>query len=181
MITALREHWPEYLMELANVTFLLLGLAALLAFTSGGVSALSSPQIPPEAVRLIRALLTGVLFTLLIHSPWGKQSGGHMNPAMTFAFFSVTVIFFRAESFADAWTLLAAAGFQGEGREQLDWRLSLLIGALGALHFAGSLSAVQEMRSRIPWWLYAPAYGALAALALSLVPMRSEPFIYFQF
>jgi aquaporin Z len=83
---SLREHWPEYLMEAwALGTFMVAaGLAAV---------ALGSPQWPartaiPDAT--LRNTLGGIAMGLtavgIIHSPWGKRSGAHMNPAVTLAF-----------------------------------------------------------------------------------------------
>ncbi len=37
--------------------------------------------------RALMGLAIGTTVMALIMSPWGKQSGGHINPAMTFAFY----------------------------------------------------------------------------------------------
>jgi aquaporin Z len=83
---SLREHWPEYLMEAwALGTFMVAaGVAATL---------LGSPMwpvrktIPDEALRNVLAGISmGLTAVGIIHSPWGKQSGAHMNPAVTVAF-----------------------------------------------------------------------------------------------
>ena len=83
---SLREHWPEYLMEAwALGTFMVAaGLAAV---------ALGSPRWPflraiPDAT--LRNTLAGIAMGLtavgIIHSPWGRRSGAHMNPAVTITF-----------------------------------------------------------------------------------------------
>jgi len=52
----------------------------------------------------------GVTVIVLIMSPWGKQSGGHFNPAMTFAFFRMgkvarwDALFYVVAQFAGAIT-----------------------------------------------------------------------------
>jgi aquaporin Z len=84
--SALREHWPEYLIE---------GWALGCFMISAGVFAtvLGSPLSPmytlvpsPIMRTILLGLALGVTAILLIHSPWGKRSGAHMNPAITLAF-----------------------------------------------------------------------------------------------
>jgi aquaporin Z len=86
MINAFRHHWPEYLMEAAG-----LGLFMV----SAGVFAtlLEYPQSPVHQVisnPLLRRFLMGCAMGLtaaaIIYSPWGQQSGAHLNPAVTLTF-----------------------------------------------------------------------------------------------
>lgn len=87
MREALRQHWPEYAMEAAE-----LGLFMISAATVGVI--LGHPDSPahqaiPDAFfrRVIAGCAMGLTAICLIYSPWGKQSGAHMNPAVTFTFF----------------------------------------------------------------------------------------------
>jgi aquaporin Z len=79
-------HWPEYGAELLGTAFLLFtGLSAVfLDFGAGSPVA----RILPE--RGARLLLTGLLFagsgSLVAISPLGRLSGGHINPAVSLAF-----------------------------------------------------------------------------------------------
>jgi aquaporin Z len=84
--SALREHWPEYLIE---------GWALGCFMISAGVfvTLLESPRsllftfLPSSIIRtVLLGLAMGATAILLIHSPWGKRSGAHMNPAVTLAF-----------------------------------------------------------------------------------------------
>lgn len=86
MSQALRQHWPEYLMEGA-----LLGIFMI----SAGVFTvlMEYPDSPVHLAigsGLIRRALVGLAMGLtavcLIYSPWGGQSGAHFNPAVTLTF-----------------------------------------------------------------------------------------------
>jgi aquaporin Z len=84
---ALARHWPEYLMESAELGIFMVSACTFTAL-------LQHPASP--ALRLIpnsfvRNALIGLVMALtavsIIYSGWGKQSGAHMNPAMTLTFF----------------------------------------------------------------------------------------------
>lgn len=85
-MTALRYHWPEYLIE---------GWALAMFMISAGVftvllqhPSFLLPQIMEDGDlrRAIVGLAMGFTAVGLIYSPWGKRSGAHMNPAVTLAF-----------------------------------------------------------------------------------------------
>jgi aquaporin Z len=83
---SLRAHWPEYVMEAA-----LLGGFMLSACLFGMLY--QHPASPVRAAihsaflcRVLMGLSMGATAVVLIHSPWGKQSGAHMNPSVTLAF-----------------------------------------------------------------------------------------------
>ena len=88
-IASLRQNWPEYLMELGKLGCYL--LVACLATTL--------LQHPASIVRqfvsssLVRGSLMGLVMgattIALVMSPWGKRSGGHFNPAITFTFYRI--------------------------------------------------------------------------------------------
>jgi aquaporin Z len=87
MTDALKYHWPEYLIEGAC-----LGLFMVSAFTFGTL--LEHPASPIHQIipnPLFRRLLMGIAMGLtsisIIYSPWGKQSGAHINPSTTLTFF----------------------------------------------------------------------------------------------
>jgi aquaporin Z len=87
VIDALKRHWPEYLMEAAC-----LGLFMVSAFAFGAI--LEHPASPihkaipsPLLRRLLMGLAMGSTAIGIIYSPWGKQSGGHINPSTTITFF----------------------------------------------------------------------------------------------
>ena len=117
MTDALKRHWPEYLMEAAC-----LGLFMISAFTFGAL--LEHPVSPLQQAipySLLRRFLMGVAMgstaILIIYSPWGKQSGAHINPSTTLTFFRLgkvakwDAVFYIVAQFGGAVTgaLLASA------------------------------------------------------------------------
>lgn len=89
MFAALKQHWPEYLMEAAGLGLFMVsaGLFTILLYHP------SSPVvrvIPPEFVRrVLIGLAMGLTAIAIIYSPWGKQSGAHLNPAVTLTFWKL--------------------------------------------------------------------------------------------
>jgi aquaporin Z len=86
MRAALRDHWPEYLIEGWAVGSLMIAVSVGASYLLAPKAALSA-LIPSSVSRTgLLAVLIGATLTSLIHSPWGKRSGAHMNPAITLAF-----------------------------------------------------------------------------------------------
>lgn len=83
----LRRHWPEYLMEACEMTIYMF-------FTCVFATLLQHPASPVRQVidsdlsrRALMGLAIGATVIATVMSPWGKQSGGHFNPAITFTFY----------------------------------------------------------------------------------------------
>jgi aquaporin Z len=84
--SALRTHWPEYLIEgWALGTFM---VAAGIVATLLGAHASPVYRALPDPLwrNAAGGLAMGVTAVALIHSGWGKRSGAHMNPAVTLTF-----------------------------------------------------------------------------------------------
>lgn len=86
MLSALRQHWPEYLIEAwALGTFMISAalFTALLEYPGSPVL-----QFIPngDVRRALIGLAMGLTAIALIYSPWGQRSGAHMNPATTLTF-----------------------------------------------------------------------------------------------
>jgi aquaporin Z len=105
-IDPLRRHWPEYLIEAWGLgTFLISAVlfTALLEYPGWGL-----PQwLPdPDRRRLLIAFAMGLTVVCIIYSPWGKRSGAHINPAITFTFWrlgkirTADALFYVASQFA---------------------------------------------------------------------------------
>ena len=85
MLDAIKNHWPEYLIEAWC-----LGTFMVSACFFG--VALFNPLSPLIALDpMLRNILMGVAMgstaAAIICSPWGKRSGAHFNPAVTGVFF----------------------------------------------------------------------------------------------
>src|ERR1700752_3589272 len=63
-------------------------------FTCAFATMLQHPSAPARHVivsailrRELMGLAIGAMVIAIVMTPWGKQSGGHFNPAITFAFY----------------------------------------------------------------------------------------------
>ena len=82
-----RFHWPEYLMEAAEVALYLF----LTCFFAGLLLSPASPirHLPSRPIerRALMGLAVGLTLVAIVMSPWGQRSGGHFNPALTATFY----------------------------------------------------------------------------------------------
>jgi aquaporin Z len=105
---ALRAHLPEYLMEAG-----LLGAFMVSACIFGAI--FEFPNSPVHAAlesgflrRVLMGVAMGLTAVAIIYSPWGRQSGAHINPCVTFTFFRLgkiprwDAVFYLSAQFAGA-------------------------------------------------------------------------------
>jgi len=106
MLDFLKRHWPEYVMEAAG-----LGMFMISAGIFGTILEYpGSPAHQAIADPFLRRVLMGTAMGLtaigIIYSPWGKQSGAHINPSVTLTFFRLgkiepwDALFYIAAQFA---------------------------------------------------------------------------------
>jgi aquaporin Z len=106
MIAALEHHWPEYLMEAAGLGIFMISAGLFGTFLEHPNSLLRQSISDPFLRRLIMGVLMGLTAIGIIYSPWGKQSGAHINPSVTVAFFRLgkvkgwDTLFYVAAQFA---------------------------------------------------------------------------------
>src|ERR1700727_1676151 len=89
---SLRLHWPEYLMEAGEMSLFVFCICSFATLLQHPASPVRHFVIRGIVRRALMGLAVGATVMALIMSPWGKQSGGHINPAMTFAFYRLRTI-----------------------------------------------------------------------------------------
>ena len=160
VVTSLRLHWPEYVMELTE-------MGLYLFFTCIFATLLQHPASPirhllPNAIvrRACFGISIGATIVAIVLTPWGKQSGGHLNPAMTFTFYRLgkmefwDAIFYGVAQFAGATAGVAIAS-------------ALLLGAPGnsTIRYAATLPG-----------MYGPGVAFIAEVAISFALMLTVLF-----
>ncbi len=86
MLTALKEHWPEYIMEGAELGIFMVSACIFgLVFEHPG-SPVRQVIAQPFPRRVLMGLAMGLTAIGIVYSPWGKQSGAHLNPSLTATF-----------------------------------------------------------------------------------------------
>lgn len=87
MREALKRHWPEYLMEAAGLGIFMISAGVFVTILEYPVSPVHQAIPDPFLRRLLIGIAMGLTAIGLIYSSWGKQSGAHLNPAVTLTFF----------------------------------------------------------------------------------------------
>ena len=132
---------------------------------------------------------------LIAHREWSqfaKRQWPKLNPKadwvvivsvlLTFYWVCITWVFFRADSFASAMTVLRSfVLLRSPGTQQLSISLLGVLFVLACAHWLTSKAVWTQAVERLPAQLYAVGYGFVAALVLTLIPVGYTPFIYFQF
>src|SRR5947207_15682584 len=83
MLRALKEHWPEYVCEAAEIGLCMIpaGLFTIRLFHPGSPAVTFIPD--PFMRRMCVGIAMGGTAIALVLSPLGKRSGAHFNPAVT--------------------------------------------------------------------------------------------------
>jgi aquaporin Z len=83
---ALRRHWPEYLMEAAELGLFMISAVLFTALLEHPDSPMRAAIPNPILRRVLMGLAMGATAVVIIYSPWGKRSGAHFNPSVTLTF-----------------------------------------------------------------------------------------------
>jgi aquaporin Z len=86
MFKALWEHWPEYLMEAAELGLFMISACVFATILGHPASPIAKALPHPTVQRLLIGVAMGLTAVGIIYSPWGQQSGGHLNPSVTLTF-----------------------------------------------------------------------------------------------
>ncbi len=107
-LASLRVHWPEYLME-ASLLGTFMVSACVFGVLYGFPQSLVRQVISSDFLRnLLGGLSMGLTALAIFYSPWGKQSGAHINPSVTLTFLRLgrirpwDALFYIASQFAGA-------------------------------------------------------------------------------
>jgi aquaporin Z len=84
---SLRVHWPEYLMEAGESGLYLFAACSVATLLWHPASPIQRYLVSDGVRRLFMGLAMGATIIAIVVSPWGKQSGAHFNPAVTFTFY----------------------------------------------------------------------------------------------
>ena len=87
MADAFKEHWPEYLMEAAELGLFMFSACAFTVFLYHPSSPVAQTIHDGVLRRLMMGMAMGSTAIAIIFSPLGKRSGAHFNPSVTWTFF----------------------------------------------------------------------------------------------
>lgn len=108
MIDALKQHWPEYLIEAIGLGLFMVSACGFGVLLEHPATAAHRAWPDPLMRRALMGTAMGVTAILIIYSPWGKRSGAHLNPAVTLTFWrlgkieKVDAIFYIISQFIGA-------------------------------------------------------------------------------
>jgi aquaporin Z len=112
-----KQHWPEYLIEGVGLGLFMIAALTFATILEHPASAIHQALPHPLLRRLIMGLAMAGTAIAIIYSPWGKQSGAHINPSTTITFFRLGKIkrcdaaFYVASHFIGALAGAALAAF----------------------------------------------------------------------
>ncbi len=86
MLNALKQHWPEYLMEAAELGIFMVSACAFGALLEYPGSPVHQALPDPSLRRVLMGAAMGLTAVSIIYSPFGKRSGAHFNPSVTLTF-----------------------------------------------------------------------------------------------
>jgi len=119
-------------------------------------------------------------------SLWQSLPGRVLLGLVTFAAVVVGWVLFRAETFGQAWSMLAAMsglGSVGSSSLLVDSDRAYVVGIVGLLvawHWLCRGSSLERMASSSPWWVRSTVAAGMLVLVF-LNPEQDRAFIYFQF
>ena len=124
---------------------------------------------------------------LIVHKHWSRWQGRPVLPKAlnvlgTFWWVCLAWIFFRAQSFEEAFiTVRAWLLWDSDGTNSFGWWWIPTVAGLGGVHFAAQRMGRHQWWRQLPLGMYALLWGMGLTLAHSLMPTQFKAFLYFQF
>lgn len=88
--SAFCRHWAHYVAEAAGIAFFMTCAALLTTLLEHPASPVRQAlQTNDGARHWLMGAGMGLVIVVIVYSPWGKQSGAHINPAVTLAFWQL--------------------------------------------------------------------------------------------
>ena len=148
MRDALMRHWPEYLMEAAGLAGFMVSACLFTIVLEHPASPLRQAIAEPLLRRVLMGMAMGGTAVAIIYSPWGQQSGAHLNPAITLTFFRLgkvrgwDALFYVAAQFAGGATgvlLVTLLAGQAVGHASVHYAATLPGAGGPGVAFAGEV------------------------------------------
>jgi len=109
MFESLKCHWPEYLMEAAGLAGFMISAGILTLMLEHPDSVVHQAMGQSAVLRRVPlGLAMGAYSAGFVYTPWGRRSGAHMNPAVTWSFYRLgkvklwDAVFYTLAHFAGA-------------------------------------------------------------------------------
>ena len=102
LLDALRRHWPEYVMEGAELGLYMISACAFVVLFQYPTSPVHQAFPDPALRRVLFGIAMGMAAIGIIYSPLGQRSGAHFNPAVTLTFFRLGKVEFWDAAFYGA-------------------------------------------------------------------------------
>src|SRR2546423_251230 len=99
MLDALKHHWPEYLMEAAELGTFMISACSFGVLLEHPASPVHQAIANPLVRRMLMGMAMGLTAISIVYSPLGKRSGAHFNPSVTLTFFRLGKIKFWDAAF----------------------------------------------------------------------------------
>jgi len=82
-----KRHWPEYLMEAAELGVFMIAVLLFVALLEYPASPVHQAIASPALRRVLIGIVMGLAVISIVYSPWGQRTGAHFNPAFTLTFY----------------------------------------------------------------------------------------------